>query len=146
MQDRSIRANASLGEVRMTDMSLTALRVLVVEDEYYIADDVRIALTGLGAEVLGPVPSVAEAQALIGTHAAINCVLLDVNLRGELAFDVADLLQQRGIPFAFVTGYDREALPSRFSDVARLEKPVSTEQLTKLLHTLPGAKKFTDAV
>ena len=128
----------------MTDNSLAGSRVLVVEDEYYIADDVRSALIELGAEVLGPVPSVSEAQAFIGADLAIDCVLLDVNLRGELAFDMADALQERGIPFAFVTGYDREALPSRFSAVARLEKPVRSEQLTQVLRTMPVAEKPTD--
>jgi hypothetical protein len=58
-----------------------------------------------------------------------------------MAFDLADELQQRGIPFAFVTGYDREALPSRFSTVGRLEKPVYAAQLTQLLLSLVAAEK-----
>ena len=117
----------------MIDNSLAGACVLVVEDEYYLADDVRSALVGLGARVVGPVPSVSEAQTIIDSHPAIDCVLLDVNLRGELAFDVADVLLERNIPFAFVTGYEREALPNRFLDVKRLEKPVSTDQLAQLL-------------
>ena len=129
----------------MTDNSLAGSRILVVEDEYYLADDVRSALADLGAEVLGPVPSVSEAQSFISADSAIDCVLLDVNLRGELAFDVADVLQERGTPFAFVTGYDRAALPDRFSAVVRLEKPVSTEQLTQMLRTLPIARNSGDA-
>ena len=117
----------------MTPDGLIGARIMVVEDEYYIADDVRSVLQGLGATVLGPVPSASKARALIENTPAIDYVLLDINLGGEMAFDVADALQTRGIPFAFVTGYDRAAVPDRFSEAIRLEKPVRAEQLTALL-------------
>lgn len=116
----------------MASRQLAGSRVLIVEDEYYLADDARSALSGVGAEVLGPVASVEEARALIQADARIDGVLLDVNLRGEMAFEVADTLASRGIPFAFVTGYDRAALPERFSATASLQKPVRTEQLVDL--------------
>jgi DNA-binding response OmpR family regulator len=120
----------------MTRHKLAGTRVLVVEDEYYLADDVRTTLTDIGADVLGPLPSVSEAQAFINANAAIDCVLLDINLGGELAFDVADTLRERNIPFAFLTGYDRQALPGRFLKVQRLEKPANAEQLIVLISGL----------
>lgn len=112
--------------------------MLVVEDEYYLADDARSVLCDEGAEVRGPVATVAEASALIEDGTSIEAVLLDVNLRGEMAFEVADALQARNIPFAFVTGYDRAALPERFATVPRLGKPVDPAQLVKLFATLTG--------
>lgn len=118
-----------------------ASRVLVVEDEYYLADDARSILSDIGAEVLGPVATVAAARALIQSGQAIDGVLLDVNLRGEMAFDVADDLQSRGIPFAFVTGYDRNAIPDRFSGATRLEKPVSPEQLVTLFGSFTASRR-----
>ena len=116
----------------MASRQLAGLRLLVVEDEYYLADEARSVLCDEGAEVLGPVGTVAEASALIGTGTSIQAVLLDVNLRGEMAFHVGDALQERGIPFAFVTGYDRVALPERFAAVPRLGK------LVKLFASLTG--------
>lgn len=120
----------------MASRQLAGSRVLIVEDEYYLADDARSALSHVGAEVLGPVATVEEARALIQADPRIDGVLLDVNLRGEMAFEVADTLTSRGIPFAFLTGYDRAALPERFSATASLQKPVRAEQLIDLLGTL----------
>ena len=117
----------------MAMQTLTGSRILVVEDEYFIADETRIALTGAGAEVIGPVPTADEARAVIESGDRVDCVLLDVNLRGDLAYDVADLLQAGTVPFAFVTGYDRAALPERFRQVPMLGKPVQTDRLVDLI-------------
>lgn len=113
-----------------------APRVLIVEDEYYLADDTRSILSDAGAEVLGPVATVAEASGIIDAERKIDAVLLDVNLRGEMAFEVADTLRSRAIPFAFVTGYDRTALPQRFADAPSLEKPVRRDQLLSFVNSL----------
>lgn len=94
-------------------------------------------LSGIGAEVLGPVATAAEARALIDADVAMDGMLLDVNLRGELAFDIADALQSRGI--AFATGYDHAALPSRFSGMARILKPVDPNELARTCATLAGS-------
>ena len=117
---------------------LSGSRLLIVEDEYYLADDARSVLSRVGAQVLGPVATINEARALIQGDEAIDGVLLDVNLRGEMAFELADTLCSRGIPFAFVTGYDRSALPERFASTPRLEKPVKPDDLIALFGT-PGA-------
>ena len=120
----------------MAARHIVGARVLIVEDEYFLADDARAALSAAGAEVLGPVGTVADARALIEANAAIDWVLLDVNLRGEMAFEVGDLLRARGIPFAFVTGYDGAALPVRFSDTTVLSKPARPEQLITLFESV----------
>lgn len=120
----------------MASGQLDGSRILIVEDEYFLADEARTTLAAVGAKIVGPVPTAAEANALIESGGQIDCVLLDVNLRGEMAFDVADTLQVRKIPFAFVTGYDREAIPDRFSAAPRLGKPVSSRQLIKMFEKL----------
>lgn len=122
----------------MPKRQLAGRRVLIVEDEYYLASDARELLTGLGAEVLGPVATVEAAREAINTELAIDSVLLDINLRGQMAFDVADTLTARGIPFAFVTGYDRTALPERFTGATSIGKPVRPEQLAALVGSLTG--------
>ena len=123
----------------MASHQLAGSRVLIVEDEYYLADDARSALCDTGAEVLGPVATVNEARTLIEAGSAIDAVLLDVNLRGEMAFDVADTLHSRGIPFAFVTGYDRAAIPDRFAGTARLQKPVDPQKLIDVFGGIMGS-------
>ena len=125
----------------MQPQQLTGSRVLIVEDEYLLADEARSILSDVGAEVLGPVATVSDAYRMIEGDAAIDGVLLDVNLRGEMAFEVADALQARGIPFAFVTGYDRAALPERFSGATRLGKPVRPEQLIETFGSLTASAR-----
>ncbi|RHW17537.1 response regulator [Sphingomonas gilva] len=117
----------------MADHDLQGRRVLVVEDEYMIAEDMRATLSDAGAQILGPVPTVDEATDLIDAEPDIDAALLDVNLRGDMVFQVADALSARGVPFAFVTGYERAAMPARFSDAPHLEKPVKAHQVAAML-------------
>ncbi|MBV9841344.1 MAG: response regulator [Sphingomonadaceae bacterium] len=125
----------------MASHQLAGTRLLIVEDEYYLADDAKSALSEVGAEVLGPVATVSDARDLIEGGGAIDGVLLDINLRGEMAFEVADTLQSRGIPFAFVTGYDSGTLPERFSGTESLQKPVDPRQLVSVFGSLAASRK-----
>lgn len=117
----------------MTGRTLNGCRVLVAEDEYLLANDIAHALVEAGAIVLGPVPSIEEALALVLSEPHIDLALLDINLRGEMIFAVADALADRGTAFAFATGYDSWTLPDRFAAVPRLEKPIRSRQLAKEL-------------
>ena len=76
----------------MPDRDLRDCRVLVVEDEYMLADELEMELVDAGATVLGPVGTVGEAMAMIEAEAEIDGAVLDVNLRGKMAFPAADLL------------------------------------------------------
>jgi len=122
----------------MGDLDLKGLNILVVEDEYLIADDVKTALSGAGAVVLGPAPTVDAATRIIAGAPVIDGALLDINLAGDMVFDVADVLTARQVPFAFATGYDRASIPERFASVPRLEKPIKAAELGTLLGTLIG--------
>ena len=120
----------------MVDQDFHGRRILVVEDEYLIADDVRMALEEAGAEVLGPVASVKDAEELISSDPVIDAALLDVNVRGEQIFAVADQLAERGVPFVFATGYDQASIPDRYSDRPCLEKPIKARQIANILRPL----------
>lgn len=122
----------------MIDDLLKGRRILVVEDEYLLADDLKETLTTSGAEVIGPLPSIEEALTTIQRDLSIDAAILDVNLRGEMIFPVADELRARGVPFTFVTGYNEWALPERFAQTPRLEKPVKGRQVHTALLTLLG--------
>lgn len=123
----------------MTEQNLDGSRILIVEDEYFLADDLSEALREAGAEVLGPIPSVDAATAFVTGGAAIDAAILDINLHGEMVFPVADALRDRGIPFAFVTGYDQSAVPDRFAEVPRLEKPFKGARVAAVLTPLMAA-------
>jgi DNA-binding response OmpR family regulator len=117
----------------MTKEHLKGRRILVAEDEYLIADDLRTALTAAGAEVVGPYPTVSDTLKSLECDTGIDAAVLDVNLRGDMIFPVADLLRTRGVPFIFATGYDQWSLPDRFSDAVRLEKPLNPERVSQAL-------------
>jgi CheY-like chemotaxis protein len=122
----------------MTDQTLTGCHILVVEDEYYLADEASAILSQVGADIVGPVPTLRQAQAMLDTDTKIDGALLDVNLRGEQVFELADALHSRGVPFAFATGYDGDVLPDRFVDRVVLSKPVRPEQLIETFTELIG--------
>jgi len=130
----------------MAEQKLHGSRILIVEDEYLLADDLSETLVEAGAEVLGPIASIEDATAFIAGEAVIDAAVLDVNLRGDMVFPVADALRARGIPFAFATGYDKWALPERFADAPRVEKPFKGFRVAVLLGSLvqPSGKVGAD--
>lgn len=117
----------------MSDDGLNRRRILLVEDEYFLADELATELTDRGATVLGPVSNVKAALALIGDEPQLDGAVLDVNLGGEPVYSVADQLIERGVPVVFTTGYDAAALPERYMHVPRCEKPVSIVRITSAL-------------
>jgi DNA-binding response OmpR family regulator len=117
----------------MTEARLSGKRVLVVEDDYYVADSLAVALQAHGIEVLGPVATVAAALDLVAQDGSIDGAVIDVNLRGEMVYPVADALRQRGVRFVFTTGYDASSVARHQPDVVCFEKPVSTTQLLDAL-------------
>jgi CheY-like chemotaxis protein len=115
--------------------ALAGTTILVVEDEYLIADDLRHDLVEQGAIVLGPVATIDAALAVLD-QTRPDLSIVDINLRGDPAFPVADRLVTLGVPYVFATGYDAAAVPERFSTAARHEKPIRSAQLLDTLARL----------
>ena len=113
--------------------TLQGRRLLVVEDEYFLADDIVRGLKEKGAEVVGPVGTIDDALDLIDETERLDAAVLDLNLRGEMAYPVADALLERGIPFVFTTGYDGASIPPRYKAVTRCEKPVDAPKIARAL-------------
>ena len=120
-------------------VTLNGARVLLVEDEYYIADDLRRMLTAAGAEVVGPCSTLAKANRKID-EGAFDCAVIDLNLHGESAVPVADRLTAEGKSFAIATGYGSTAVPDRLQHVPRIEKPFDPQALLNLVGQLSCAK------
>ena len=105
---------------------LSGLRLLIVEDEYMVADHIGMLLEDFGCEVAGVASTVAEALDLIGS-VALDGVLLDGNLNGDSSAPVAVELRSRSIPFLVATGYGRLELNAEaLNGAPRLAKPFST--------------------
>jgi CheY-like chemotaxis protein len=111
---------------------LSGQHVLIVEDEYFLAQDLVDYFEEIGVQVLGPAASVSEALRLLES-AEVQGAILDVNLRGERVYPVADVLRQRHVPFVFASGYGGELEPRAYADVPRCIKPVDFSVLAKTL-------------
>ena len=105
--------------------ALLGRRLLIVEDDYFWANELRRALQDAGADVLEPVASVETALEILASQTVLDGATLDFKLRGKRAYAVADRLLDNAVPFLVVTGYDRIALPSAYAALPRLEKPAS---------------------
>ena len=114
----------------MTDRSLHACRILLVEDEYMLAEELALELTDAGAEVLGPAPTIERALAVLDGKSNPDGAILDVNLGGVSVFPLADTLIDRGVPVVFTTGYDPDTLPDRFANVPVCGKPINVMLIT----------------
>ena len=121
---------------------LAGCRVLVVEDEYFIGDDLLEFLTAAGATVIGPVPRLDQALDQVRND-VFEVVILDINLRGEMSFPIADEMRRQNIPFVFVTGYHKEAIPKCFADVERWEKPFNMEYFVEATVRLRPQSRFS---
>jgi DNA-binding NtrC family response regulator len=111
---------------------LSGVNVLIVEDQYLIADEMSRAVTALGGVVVGPCPTVEAAIARLQAE-IVGFALLDLNLRGEKVLPVADELIRRDIPFAFATGYEDWVIPPEYRQRPRIQKPVSEPALRKAI-------------
>ncbi len=117
----------------MTEEAIAGRRILIVEDEFFVADSLRMCLESLDVVVVGPVASVDAAIDLVASSDRLDGAVLDINLQGRKAFPVAEALAARGVPFVFVTGYGPESIPEQFTSAPRCTKPFQVAQLVQLL-------------
>lgn len=120
----------------MSETRLEGRRILVAEDEFFLAMDLEDMLRDAGAVVVGPVATVAQALLVLDEGHHIDLALLDVNLGGEMVFPVADRLRAADIPLIFATGYGQGDLPARFTEVPRCEKPVELSRIAQALRLI----------
>lgn len=107
-------------------------RVMVVEDQYLIADDLCRALTAAGAEVVGPFASEAKALASMD-HGTIDGAVLDLDLNGRRSMELAERLTAMNIPFVIASGYPENTVSARFAAVERWSKPYDPVELAAAL-------------
>lgn len=110
-------------------------KVLVVEDEMMVAWLLEDLLAELGYAIVGPAASINQALAMIETE-AIDVAVLDVNLNGEMSYPIADALAARGVPFVFVTGYDKARMLDGYRCFPVLQKPFYRSELSDTLAKL----------
>jgi CheY-like chemotaxis protein len=116
------------------------LRVLIAEDNVFAAMELERVLVDLGYEPVGPVAQLGQALGL-AQEEALDVALLDVDLRGELVFAVAEALERRRIPVIFASGHDAdEMFPPSFARHPRLRKPFGENEIRSVLEAALGRR------
>ena len=110
-------------------------RVLVVEDEPIVAMLLEDLLADFGCRTVASVGTAGEAEHL-ARDIVIDFALLDVNLGGEMSFGVADELNKRGKPFAFLTGYGVQGVRPDLRETPIVHKPINPSLLQDAIRTL----------
>jgi CheY-like chemotaxis protein len=118
-------------------MNLQGARVVIVEDDPFVAMDAELMVEGLGGRVAGTARSLPAAKEKI-RQANPDCVLLDVNLNGELSLGIAAELEERAIPFVFCTAYVHRL--DGFEHIPRVMKPYCESDLMRELNAVPEGK------
>jgi light-regulated signal transduction histidine kinase (bacteriophytochrome) len=109
------------------------IRILVVEDSFMIISALELAFDSFGWTMVGPATRVPKALALVETE-RFDAVLLDVNLDGEMSWDVAAALKARGVPFVLSTGYELGAiLPAFLRNTKFVRKPFKINELEQTI-------------
>ena len=117
----------------MPGPGLSGLSILVVEDDYHLAEELYLGLQEAGARVLGPVPSVADAMGVLALHPRPDAAVLDVNLGGEFSWPIVDALLARRVPVLLASGYDDSVFPPQYRNLPLCEKPFSIATLSTRL-------------
>jgi hypothetical protein len=106
------RVAVGTSEVNQVSNPLHGARLLIVE--YLLAREMADYFENIGAEIIGPVGTVEHALALIASS-RVQIAVLDVNLRDERVYPVADDLMSKKIPFVFASGYGSELEPDLYA-------------------------------
>jgi len=112
-------------------------RILIIENEFLIAEMVHDMVCALGYSAKRPVHRFPSALKEIGNE-NFDCALVNIGIdAAKHGIEIADVLKELGVPFGFVTGYN-QVLAERHTDVPLLQKPFSAEQLRVFLESLVG--------
>lgn len=108
------------------------LRVLLAEDEPLIAMDGEAVLRGMGVQLVVLARSVSEGLNAIASSTP-DAAFLDLRLGADTSVPLAERLAQAGVPFAFLTGYQGDAIPPTFKDRPVVAKPFTPDLLLQAL-------------
>lgn len=113
--------------------SLIGLKLLIVEDNYLVASLIQEIFAAAGCIVSEPIPQLVQAQDA-ARRGDYDAAVLDINLNGEAAYPVADILSYRNIPYLFLTGYSAQHI--KYCERPKLGKPFKSAQLLDAVSNL----------
>ena len=119
-------------------ISLNGMQVLVVEDSWPVANAIKRLAENAGMVVVGPAATVAEADQLLLTLTP-DVAIVDINLRGEMAYGLIDRLRMKDVPTIATSGHDAFSLGNeKVTEV--LTKPFRASSLLAHLRRITAAR------
>ena len=126
----------------MSPLLLDGKRALLLEDDGLIAANTCSDLAEVGA-VVDVVATCTEGLRLLGEQ-EFDFAVLDIKLVDETSYALASELRHRGVPFLFISGYDRTR--ADFADATLLQKPFSRDALIDAILDLTGEESDHERV
>jgi CheY-like chemotaxis protein len=115
--------------------SLKGRRILLIEDSPVVGPFTADLLEEIGCQVVGPAPNMAAAREPVEAG-EFDGALIDIHIRGERVFPLCEMLQAKGLPFVFTSGYADWQMPEKWQDRPRLQKPYTLDQVEEALTAL----------
>jgi CheY-like chemotaxis protein len=120
---------------------LRGLKILLVEDSAIVGEAIKDLLELLGANVVGPAATTAEAERLLSEHAP-DVALVDFHQRGgELSYGLIARLHEQGVSVIMISGSSESPSLLPVGAATILEKPFSEAQLLASLRPLLAQKE-----
>lgn len=116
------------------DARLPMCRVLVVEDDYFLAKDIQRSFEQAGAIVIGPIGREEDVLSLLDGEVP-DLAIIDLNLGDGVSFKIAETLHHQSVPITIYTAYKRSGfgnLPEDVREAVWLEKPASMQDLVRV--------------
>lgn len=114
---------------------MSGASIFLVEDEALIRMMLADMIEELGHRVVAEAGNIEAGKALAET-AMYDLAILDINIAGRNIGPVAEIVNKRGLPFVFVSGYGSGGRPEAFRGQPVLEKPVSTARLGQTIDAI----------
>lgn len=111
---------------------LKGKRILILEENSNVADLLTGMVTGFGCEVLGPANQLSDALDLI-SGVGVDAAILDVTIKGEISFVLADELARKGTPYAFASGNKTSQSIERYAPRRIITKPYAEQHIFQVL-------------
>lgn len=120
------------------DRIFSGPRVLVLEPDYFLAQDLADLIASDGGEVVGPFSSVQDALAGLQSSDRPDMAVISPDLRDGSAYYVIERLTSLGVTVAIASGDDR-TIPECWAALPRLPKPVVRADLARFLRVSVGS-------
>jgi len=121
----------------MNKPDLAGRRILVVEDEYFLSIEICAQIEEYGGVVLGPVPTLEDGRALLQAGPQPDGSILDIRLRDQLVYPLADSLIEADVPIIFASDASKGAIPDEYATVPLLSKPINMMRVAEQLFPAP---------